>query len=288
MLKQPGQRGDNIDIDELKAWTGHTETANDWLSSSLSARFKATLGQWLLSSTPVPWGIHWCATLPAVEPDALGEDGHPRRGGFLPPVALPRRMWAGSDVQFLAPLLIEEAITRRSTVADIQYKQSPRTGDLVFVSVQHEYLQCDTCRITELQTLVYRNASPYREAETPRAVKATPTAVCTPDSTLLFRYSALTFNGHRIHYDKPYAIEREQYPGLLVHGPLMATLLMHAAQRQRGDAPLRRFTFRGQAPAFAGESLAIVHREQALDESATEWEIHGPGQRLVMSAKAEF
>jgi len=189
------------------------------------------------------------------------------RGGFLPPVALPRRMWAGSRLEFHRPLLIGERIRRDSTIADVQHKRG-RTGDLVFVVVRHEIHGTGQLAITEEQRIVYRGASSSNSTAESTAAKATPAAppprpadwqhVVHPDPVLLFRYSALTFNGHRIHYDRPYAISEEGYPGLVVHGPLLATLLLDGLRVNRPDARVAKFEFRAQRPLFDTEDFIVA------------------------------
>lgn len=269
-----------VDIEHLKTWEGRQETVQDVVSEPLLARFRAALGNNCSTREAVPPGLHWCLTLPAVPTDALGEDGHPQRGDFLPPVPLPRRMWASSDIHFDQPLTVGDEITRRSVVSSVTLKTG-RSGDpLVFVDVGHTYTQADQPVIRETQTLVYREVTPYRAA--PGAAPAPQVARHLPCPVLLFRYSALTFNAHRIHYDQAYATDREHYPGLVVHGPLVATLLMQAAQDANPEARLTHFSFRGVAPAFVDEPLSLV--TGANDQ----WEARAPGERVTMQAQAGF
>ena len=213
-----------IELDALAPWMGRTETKEDVLTQGLIDKFRATLGPHLWDGAgDVPLGIHWCIALDTVPAAALSEDGHAARGGFLPPVPLPARMWAGGDVTHIAPLKIGETITRRSSIRNIVAKQG-RSGPLVFVTVEHEYLSGNRLCIREQQTIVYREISTPRTGES-AADAGDPTTLrstLTPDPVLLFRYSALTFNAHRIHYDYVYATETEAYSGLVVHGPLQA------------------------------------------------------------------
>ena len=238
-----------LDLDALTPWLGRTETRVDVLTPAVIDKFRATFGPHLWEGAgDVPLGIHWCLTLDAVSGSSLSEDGHPKRGGFLPPVPLPARMWAGGDITHLAPLRVGQTVTRRSTIADITAKQGS-SGPLVFVVVQHEYLSGDEVCIQEKQTIVYRDITVPKSEKTP-PVEPDPNTLrsrLTPDSVLLFRYSALTFNAHRIHYDHTYATETEAYSGVVVHGPLQATLLLNLVADALKTSP-HRFTFRGLAP----------------------------------------
>jgi 3-methylfumaryl-CoA hydratase len=171
---------------------------------------------------------HWLYFLPHARQSEIGPDGHPKRGGFLPPVPLPRRMWAGGRLEWIKPLVVGDAIERTSTIQSVTHK-SGRTGDLIFVLVRHEISNAAGIALTEEHDIVYRDApAPDDKPVTPTAAPsdATWTKTIHPDDVLLFRYSALTFNGHRIHYDRRYVTEVEGYPGLIVHGPLIATLLV--------------------------------------------------------------
>ena len=259
-----------IDLDALAPWLGRTETKEDVLTHGLIDKFRATFGPHLCGGAgDVPLGIHWCIALDTVPAAALSDDGHAARGGFLPPVPLPARMWAGGDVTHLTPLKIGEAVTRRSVIGDITDKQG-RSGTLVFVTVEHEYSSGGRLCIREKQSIV------YREISAPRPVKNVPDAVdpttlrssLAPDPMLLFRYSALTFNAHRIHYDHVYATETEAYSGLVVHGPLQATLLLNLAAEALKTSP-QRFSFRGLAPLTLPCELQL-HSEGA-ENSGTVW-----------------
>ena len=241
-----------IDLDALAPWLGRTETKEDVLTHGLIDKFRATFGPHLWGGAgDVPLGVHWCIALDTVPAAALSDHGHAARGGFLPPVPLPARMWAGGDVTHFAPLTIGEAVTRRSVIGDITAKQG-RSGTLVFVTVEHEYSSGGRLCIREKQSIV------YREISVPRPVKNAPDAVdpttlrssLAPDPVLLFRYSALTFNAHRIHYDHVYATETEAYSGLVVHGPLQATLLLNLAAE--GSCPRMWCSF-GARRAFRTE-----------------------------------
>ena len=283
---------DEIEMGHLRGWIGKQDRDSDTITPELLKRFKATLDGYTEPVAQLPLGIHWCLAQPAVAQDSLGVDGHPAKGGFLPPVPLPRRMWASSRVRFHKPLGIGVPIERTSTIADVALKQSPASGPLVFVHIDHAFTQ-KTARsnetlIQDRQTLVYRQAAAFKQPE-PGSSKAQPqnsarSLTITPDSTLLFRYSAMTFNGHRIHYDHHYTTSEEGYPGLVVQGPLMATLLMNLAQASRPHNPLREFEFRGAAPAFVDQALKLsVH-----GSGAESLEARNHRGALIMTASAGF
>src|SRR5215213_10868753 len=217
------------DFDHLRGWIGRTEARSDLLTPRLAEAFDATLDEpprAYESGDTAPLGIHWCLGNPAVRASGLGRDGHPKREGFMPPVPLPRRMWAAGALGFEAPLIVGLNVTRRTTIASLDLKKG-RTGPLFFLELDHLYTQEGLTCVTERQTLVYREDPKPGETAGNAAAVAGPAGevvrTLTPDAVLLFRYSALTFNGHRIHYDLAYAREVEGYPALVVHGPLIAT-----------------------------------------------------------------
>lgn len=242
----------------LQNWTGRSETVEDIATATPYAALSATLDHADIgrpaAGTPLPCLWHWLYFLPIYAQSEIGPDGHARRGGFLPPVPLPRRMWAGSDFVFHQPLLVGDRLTRTSTIVDIKEK-SGRTGSLIFVKVRHELRRnrAADVALTEHHNIVYR-AAPTPDDVAPPPQKAPAESAwqrrIVPDDVLLFRYSALTFNGHRIHYDRKYVTEVEGYPGLVVHGPLIATLLMDLLRRQMPDAKVARFEFRAVRPTF--------------------------------------
>lgn len=286
---------EKIDIDHLRTWIGKQDSERDSITPELVKRFQATLGGHTQPSSKFasqnPLGIHWCLALSALSREDLGADGHPAKGGFLPPVPLPRRMWASSRIRFHKPPAVGVAIQRTSTIADVVFKKSATAGPLVFVHVDHVYSQetgqDDETLIEDRQIIVYRQASNYQEPRSSQHQNfKTPasTVNLTPDSTLLFRYSALTFNGHRIHYDHNYTTSEEGYPALVVHGPLMATLLMNLAQANRPNEPMREFEFRGLAPAFVDNALQL----EIMDESAEALEARNHEGALIMTASAKF
>lgn len=255
-----------LNIDYLRSWIGREEVAEDVVTADLVRKFKATLD--LPGGPPqiggvAPRLIHFCLAQPAAPTAALGPDGHPRRGGFLPPVPLPRRMWAGGNVTFRDDLRVRDAVRRVSRIADVVAKEG-RTGLLCFVTVEHTIAAEGKPLLQERQDIVYRGLdsggakaapAPAESGRHQRRVDASP--------PLLFRYSALTFNGHRIHYDRRYVTEVEGYPGLIVHGPLQATLLLHFAAEIHG-APPTRFDFRSLSPLFDDDGM-MLHAEENGD-----------------------
>jgi 3-methylfumaryl-CoA hydratase len=282
---------EEMDIDHLRNWIGKQERASDTITPELLKRFRATLGGYTKLSPELPLGLHWCLAQPAVTSDELGVDGHPAKGGFLPPVPLPRRMWASGRIRFHQPPSVGASIERTSTIADVVLKQSAASGPLVFVHVDHAYVQDQETLIEDRQTIVYRQPAAFKQAVAQeQAQSPAHSENILPDSTLLFRYSAITFNGHRIHYDPGYATGEEGYPGLVVHGPLMATLLMNLAQARRPNTPLKEFEFRGVAPAFVDQALVLVLTEnETLNEAdATSLEIRNHEGALIMTAQAKF
>ncbi|UOM32929.1 MaoC family dehydratase N-terminal domain-containing protein [Acuticoccus sp. I52.16.1] len=258
----------DVDTEHLKTWIGRTEEVSDHLSVRLADAFAATLDQerTYALGDEAPLCLHWCLAPPTVPQRATGPDGHPARGGFLPPVPLPRRMWAGGALTFRAPLAIGDVVTRRSTITDVALKVG-RTGPLCFVTVDHEIVTARGTAIEERQDIVYREMAPTPLPPAPTepgpAADASETVAATP--LLLFRYSALTFNGHRIHYDRPYATEEEGYPGLVVHGPLQATLLAQLAARTLGG--ITQMDYRGVGPLFDGDrfTVNVARTEAGLD-----------------------
>jgi 3-methylfumaryl-CoA hydratase len=242
---------------DLKEWIGTTETVADTLTATPYAALSATLDRPAVrphAGTPLPALWHWLYFLPLYRQSEVGADGHAKRGAFLPPVPLPRRMWAGSQFTFHAPLQIGDGVTRTSTIDNVTQKEG-RTGQLVFVKVRHELRRSgeQDVALTEFHDIVYRDAALPGAAE-PAPVAAPAGAQwerkVVPDDVLLFRYSALTFNGHRIHYDRRYVTEVEGYPGLVVHGPLVATLLLDLLREHLPGAEVAGFEFRALRPVF--------------------------------------
>lgn len=276
------------------AWIGREQTAKDILDPSLAARWLATFDIEKPQPPIMPQGIHFVLCTPEAPTSALGEDGHPVRDesdeSFLPPFPMPRRMWASSAINFIAPIAIGAAIERTSRVASIAEKEGG-SGKLAFVNVEHETRSNGTLSIRETQTIV------YREAAAPDAPLSPPepgddlfneyawdaVRTLTPDTRLLQRFSALTFNTHRIHYDAPYAREVERYRGLVVHGPLTASLLLQLAASELGENRVREFTFRGVSPAIADETLHLAIRKS---DEGHELGAFASDGRQVMKASA--
>lgn len=246
-----------LNADELRNWIGRREISTETIAPGPLAGWSATLDRddpLPESGDPLPPLAHWVYFVPRHRQSEIGPDGHARRGGFLPPVPLPRRMWAGGRLRFERPLKVASRIEKRSTITDVAVKAG-RQGPLVFVTVLHEFYDDDGLCLAEEHDIVYRDPPPAAPSEPLTTVTAAGMAAAwcrtiRPDPVLLFRYSALTFNGHRIHYDQPYTTMIEGYPGLIVHGPLMATLLADLVRRERPAATMTSFKFRGLSPVF--------------------------------------
>ncbi|MGN6692049.1 MAG: FAS1-like dehydratase domain-containing protein [Sphingopyxis sp.] len=258
-------------MSDWDAWIGREDVRHDHIDPAAVKRWLGTLDRAAPADGSVPQAYHWCLCLPDAPTAILGADGHPLRedsdDSFLPPIPLPRRMWAASKVEFLAPLRPGQSVMRSSKVTAINEKQGG-TGKLVFAEVVHETQGDGTLAVRETQTIVFREPAPAAAPPAPPPPgddSFDPSGwdahrALVPSEALLFRYSALTFNSHRIHYDLPYATAEEGYRGLVVHGPLTATLLLDLAQRQFGDNQLKRFDFRGTSPAICGEALHLTLR----------------------------
>ena len=246
-------------------WIGRQSESFDVVSERLAQSFKAIFEPHLAPSAAghAPLGIHWCLSPAIAAMEQLGADGHPARNLSLPPVPQPRRMWAGGELQVHDALRIGDEVRRVSTIRDIVRKQG-RSGELWFVAVDHRYHTARGIALSERHDIVYREAATPKPAASD-GEKAAPAPgrpvgrswVLIPSSTLLFRYSAITFNGHRIHYDLPYATQVEGYEGLVVHGPLQATLMLNLAAAHGAGIPAT-FRYRGVAPAIAGRNLTIA------------------------------
>jgi len=276
-----------MDERALNGWIGRTETTEDAAAAGPVQRLAAVLdhagGVWRAGEVP-PLG-HWLYFLPAVAQSALGEDGHPRRGGLLPPVALPRRMWAGGEIEFLAPIGLGARLTRRSTVRGIAPKFG-KSGAMVFVTLLHEITADGVAAVIERQDIVYREAAragvPVQAGEA--AAKTAGARVIVPDPVLLFRFSALTFNAHRIHYDRDYARDVEAYGGLVVQGPLIATLLMDHFLRANPGRAVSRFSFRARSPLLDIAPFVLNAAPEA--GGAALWAAH-TGGAVAMTARVE-
>ena len=271
------------------AWVGRRNESADRINEAPVRLMQATLDlpdcDILPSVLPPLW--HWLYFLPSERQSNISPDGHPRRGGFLPPITLPRRMWAGGRLQFLRSLAVGEPTQRVSTIKNIQNK-SGRSGQLVFVTVLHEVADAKGIVIREEQDIVYRDAS--APGTPPPQLVVAPNdeqfgRTVTPDPVLLMRYSALTFNGHRIHYDRPYAMKEESYPGLVVHGPLIATLLLEELRRTHPKRTIRTFEFKAVSPLF--DTAPFTVNGKLEDHTARLW-ARGPQGQLAMQASAEI
>ena len=275
-------------------WIGRTDERGDRIDAGHFARWCATLDRGAPADGTVPQGFHWCLGLPDAPTALLGPDGHPVRddeaSSFLPPVPLPRRMWASSRIEFHAPLRVGEAVSRTSRVEAVTEKTGS-TGQLVFIDIAHETRGEAGLAVREVQSVVYRGPAEPGIPPAPPPLgegrfDAAPWQAhreLAPSEPLLFRYSALTFNSHRIHYDLPYARDEENYRGLVVHGPLTATLLLDLARRELGDNVLKTFAFRGVSPAICGEEMHLVLRRNG---EAIELGAFAADGRQVMSASA--
>lgn len=286
------------DIARCQAWQGRSETMTDCLTAAPVAGLSATLdrddptphattAEDMGTELPPLW--HWLYFLPRHRQSELGPDGHARRGGFLPPVPLPRRMWAGGRLTWLPdnPLRVGQDVQRTSRIESVTHK-SGRSGELVFVLVRHEVHNANGLALTEEHDIVYRPApTPGEPAPSPTVAEsgATWQRDIVPDDVLLFRYSALTFNGHRIHYDRQYVTQVEGYPGLVVHGPLIATLLVDLVRRHQPDARLLSFSFRAVRPTFDLHPFRLNGQPSADGKTVRLWSQDHEGF-LTMQATA--
>lgn len=281
---------------EFADWIGRRETVREIAAVEAAAGMIATLDRDEAPprpGDPLPPLRHWMFFNPKVRPGEIGPDGHPKRGLFLPPVPLPRRMFAGARVSFHAAIGLGEEMTRESEITDI-VRKTGRSGELVFVTIRHRVSAAAGLAIEEEQDIVYRDVA--GPAMTPTAVAAEREnfdwrRTITPDPVMLFRYSALTFNGHRIHYDRPYVTGVEGYPGLVVHGPLTATLLLDLARDSIGR-PVKSFAFQGKRPLFDTAPFEIMGRMNRTEDggdgnSCTVWAAD-PDGNVAMTASVEF
>ena len=279
-----------VDLAQLSQWVGRSEHRIDRVTPVPVTALAATLDRddpAPRDGDPLPPLWHWLYFLPLTRRSQVGPDGHALRGGFLPPVPLPRRMWAGSRIRFLHPLRVGDAIERVSTIESVDAKQG-KSGELVFVVVRHEISAAGVPAIHEWHDIVYRDAP--RAGDSPPAAKAAPTDPSwrrdvMPDDVLLFRYSALTFNAHRIHYDRRYVADVEGYPGLVVHGPLLATLLIDLLREHRPRADLAAFEFRAVRPVFDIAPFAVCGQPAAEGGAVRLW-AQDAAASLAMDATA--
>jgi 3-methylfumaryl-CoA hydratase len=274
--------------EKLDDWLYKEAVTEDDITAFPLTAMAATLDREESGDTVPPlW--HWLYFLPIAPLSEVGPDGHPKRGGFLPPVPLPRRMWAGGRLTFHAPLKVGEHAKRTSTIANIEDKTG-RSGRLVFVTVQHAIEAGGELKLEEEHDIVYRDAP--QEGARPSQPALAPEGetwrrTIDADAVMLFRYSALTFNGHRIHYDYPYVTQVEGYPGLIVHGPLIATLLVDLVRREQPDATLQSFAFKALRPTFAGQPFTVCGKPSVDGKNIDLWAKDHEGY-LTMRATAAF
>lgn len=282
---------ESLDADKLATWIGRSETSTDQIDMGRAIAMAATLDRtWtptLGDDLPPLW--HWIYFWSARPTSMLGADGHAQRGGFLPPVTLPRRLWAGSRLQFLAPLPVGVQAVRISRIKAVEVKQG-KSGALVFVTVAHEISVQGAVAIQEEHDIVYREA--LQPGASALAAKLAPTDAhwsrqIIPDPVQLFRYSALTFNGYRVHYDRRYATEVEAYPGLIVHAPLIASLLTDLIHRELPDRTIAEFSFRAISPLFDTEPFSVHGRLAQEHHRVVLWASNKHGE-LAMQAEARL
>jgi len=276
-----------VDIDHLRKWIGKIDNVTDYVTPIVEQRYRATLNMDIGNpkhGEPVTSGLHWMLGWNLVKNDELGVDSHPALGEFLPPVPLPRRMWAGSEIKVLKPIRVGDEVVKQSTVADIQVKEG-RTGLLCFVTAEYNFLVNDEVTINEKHNIVYRDISKSGggsgySKEIPERADLSEKIFMHP--TILFRYSAIGFVGHRIHYDHPYTVNEENYPGLIVHGPLQATYLLRAAEKLMGKQ-VKSFTHKVMAPVFANSEY-MVGVDKMDDGSVSCW---GATKEFGVTMRAE-
>ena len=276
-----------VDIDHLRKWIGKIDNVTDYVTPIVEQRYRATLNMDIGNpkhGEPVTSGLHWMLGWNLVKNDELGVDSHPALGEFLPPVPLPRRMWAGSEIKVLKPIRVGDKVVKQSAVADIQVKEG-RTGLLCFVTAEYNFLVNDEVTINEKHNIVYRDISKSGggsgySKEIPEKADLSEKIFMHP--TILFRYSAIGFVGHRIHYDHPYTVNEENYPGLIVHGPLQATYLLRAAEKLMGKQ-VKSFTHKVMAPVFANSEY-MVGVDKMDDGSVSCW---GATKEFGVTMRAE-
>lgn len=281
-----------MSLDKLKDWVGRSRTTEDFAAPFPVRALVATFDEADPDpdmGDPLPPLWHWLYFLELAPQSKIGPDGHAERGEFLPPIELPRRMWAGSRLTFSgAPLRIGDTISRRSEIKSVEPKTGS-TGSMVFVTLLHTISGPKGVSCLEEHDIVYRE--PARPGEKPREPRPAPTDATwsrkiVPDPVLLFRFSALTFNGHRIHYDQPYVTGTEGYPGLVVHGPLMGMQQLELARRSNAGKVVKSFEFRALSPAFANVPLTVGARRET-DGSLTTWIADAKGG-LAQQGKVTF
>jgi 3-methylfumaryl-CoA hydratase len=286
-------------LQHLRQWVGRKEALNDLATAWPAAAMSATLDRHdapLNDGDAIPEGWHWLYFLETAPASELAHDGHPKRGGFLPPVTLPRRMWAGGRLEFRRPIKIGDRMSRESEIIAVDPKTG-KSGDLVFVTVRHTVTVSGQIAVVEEHDIVYRDGAKPGTGNTSGAATALPpgkpapaNAVwrheVMPDEVMLFRYSALIFNAHRIHYDLDYCRQEEGYPGLIVHGPLQTTLLLDLCRRHAGK-PVRKLDYRAMSPLFHNEKLTVGGIPSADGATAQVWTA-GPSGAVAMTGSVQF
>jgi 3-methylfumaryl-CoA hydratase len=277
-----------VDLAKDGAWIGRSVEASEvldpWPVRALAATLDTTTPA-RVAGDPVPLGWHWLYFRGDVRTDALSADGHEPHGAFLPPIEFPRRMWAGSEIVVAAPLRIGDRVTKRSVITSIERK-SGRSGPLCFVTIEHAYEVGGRERLRERQSLVFRENRPWTEPHEVAPVTAPCVGRRRFGEVALFRYSALTFNSHRIHFDRTYCQTVERYPDLLVHGPLTATLLADLAATLEPQRPVARFEFTARSPIFVNMEMSL-HAERTAEGSARLWAAT-PGGQPCMAASVMY
>jgi 3-methylfumaryl-CoA hydratase len=273
---------EKLDIDHLRQWIGRSHEASDIVTAQLVKGLRATLFQEVgepKAGDIAPFTVHWCLAQPVFPMSMLGPDGHPTRGGFLPPVPLPRRMWAGGELEFIDPLRVGEEAQRTSRISDVTVK-SGSTGTLCFVAVEHVIATSRGVAIRERHDIVYRDIGGTPAAAPAKAPPPPPVAqhreIHVSDPVLLFRYSALTFNGHRIHYDRDYVTKVEGYPGLIFHGPMQAAFIVELAAKLHHGQPPKKLAYRGVQPLFEGSEFSVNANDK--DGGMELWVANAKGQ----------
>jgi 3-methylfumaryl-CoA hydratase len=276
-------------LEQFKEWIGRTDVRQDIVTAAPLVALCALLDRDdppPVEGQPTPPLAHWLYFLPNYRQSEAGPDGHATRGSFIPPIPLPRRMWAGSRIEFLRPMRVGSRVTRLSRIANVSIKEG-RSGPLVFVTVRHEISDPDGLVISDEHDIVFRGETALANAPVAAATNEAWRRQIHPDPVLLFRYSAVTFNSHRIHYDYPYVTQVEGYPGLVVHGPLTATLLVDLLRRSRPDLTLRGYSFRALRPLYDTANFWTCGLPEEGTRSAKLWTRDAEGA-VTMEATATW
>ena len=279
------------ELAQYQEWIGRKARCEDLIALDRAQAMAALLdlGLDLALGDPLPRLWHWLYFWEITERSKLGPDGHASRGEFLPPVRLARRMWAGSRLTFLGGIPIGARLCRRSTIKDVKGKIG-KSGPLVFVTVEHRFEEEGEPYLIEEHDIVYRGLQTQpADRDQPKAAPrpSTWSERIEPDPVLLFRYSALTFNGHRIHYDQPYATQQEGYPGLVVHGPLIATYMLALAKRERPEREIGSFRFRMLSPLFDTAPFEVKGEPMPESDTIAVW-TEGPGGMEAARGEVRF